>query len=116
MGGAGQMPEVRRGRKGVVFTKTKGGNTVGASVDEEGRTFLFDRAGNLYYDTGDRRLGFYIVRPAAPLSPSVFNQGHCSDACSCSFLPRTPAFDVCRCRCPCHSHVAAPIAGLKDLI
>lgn len=50
----------------MVFTKTKGGNTVGASVDEEGRIFLFDRAGNLYYDTGDRRLGFYIVRPAAP--------------------------------------------------
>lgn len=64
--GAGQMPEVRQGKKGAVYLKTKGGNTVGARVDESGRTYMFDRAGNLYYDTGDRRLGFYIVRLICP--------------------------------------------------
>ncbi|EIE25318.1 hypothetical protein COCSUDRAFT_61541 [Coccomyxa subellipsoidea C-169] len=56
-----QMPDMRKGKKGAVYLKTKGGNTVGARVDENGRTYMFDRAGNLYYDTGDKRLGFYIV-------------------------------------------------------
>lgn len=59
---AGQMPKVYRGKNGATYLKTKGGNTVGASMDEAGRVFFYDRAGNLYYDTGDKRLGFYIVR------------------------------------------------------
>lgn len=63
MHGAGQMPDVYTGKRGAVYMKTKGGNMVGARVDEDGRTYLFDRAGNLYYDTGDRKLGFYIVSP-----------------------------------------------------
>jgi hypothetical protein len=69
--GAGQMPELRQGKKGAVYLKTKGGNTVGARVDESGRTYMFDRAGNLYYDTGDRRLGFYIVRLICPSTQVV---------------------------------------------
>ena len=37
--------------------------------DSAGRVFMFDRAGNIYYDTEDPRLGMYIVssRTAAVL-------------------------------------------------
>ena len=59
---AGQMPRVYRGKRGVSYVKTAGGNTVGVKMDAEGRLYMFDRAGNLYYDTGDPRLGFCIVR------------------------------------------------------
>ena len=52
-----------------MYMKTGGGSTVGVSEDEAGRVFMFDRAGNLYYDTGDKRLGFYIVNPH-PLVPT----------------------------------------------
>lgn len=41
--------------------KTGSGSAVGVTQDADGRVFMFDRAGNLYYDTGDKRLGFYIV-------------------------------------------------------
>ena len=56
------MPRVYTGKRGVSYVKTAGGNTVGVKMDAEGRLYMFDRAGNLYYDTGDPRLGFYIVR------------------------------------------------------
>ena len=58
---AGQMPKVYKTKKGGMYMKTAGGSTVGVSEDEAGRVFMFDRVGNLYYDTGDKRLGFYIV-------------------------------------------------------
>ena len=48
--------------------RTGAGSAVGVSEDEEGRVFFFDRAGNLYYDTGDKRLGFYIVSIYLPRS------------------------------------------------
>ena len=48
-------------KSGKPFMRTGAGSAVGVSEDEEGRVFFFDRAGNLYYDTGDKRLGFYIV-------------------------------------------------------
>ena len=57
------MPKVSTGKRGVSYIKTAGGNTVGVRMDQEGRLYMFDRAGNLYYDTGDKRLGFYIVSP-----------------------------------------------------
>lgn len=54
------IASVDRG-KGVALLRTKGGNIVGAAQDDMGRLFLFDGAGNLYYDTGDPSLGIYIV-------------------------------------------------------
>ena len=68
---AGQMPKVYKTKKGGMYMKTGGGSAVGVSEDEAGRVFMFDRAGNLYYDTGDKRLGFYIVNPtsSAPYMP-----------------------------------------------
>jgi hypothetical protein len=68
------MPRVYRGKRGVSYVKTAGGNTVGVKMDGEGRLYMFDRAGNLYYDTGDARLGFYIVRAAPGCYPNV----HCT--------------------------------------
>ncbi len=65
---AGQMPKVYKTKKGGMYMKTGGGSAVGVSEDEAGRVFMFDRAGNLYYDTGDKRLGFYIVSPT-PAAP-----------------------------------------------
>lgn len=53
--------------------RTGAGNAVGVSEDEEGRVFFFDRAGNLYYDTGDKRLGFYIVSFYLPRSHVVLD-------------------------------------------
>ena len=57
----GQTPKVYKTKSGRPFMRTGAGSAVGVSEDEEGRVFFFDRAGNLYYDTGDKRLGFYIV-------------------------------------------------------
>ncbi len=54
--------------------RTGAGSAVGVSEDEEGRVFFFDRAGNLYYDTGDKRLGFYIVSTDPPRSPLTPDQ------------------------------------------
>lgn len=47
--------------RNVTVLKTQGGNLVAATADSSGRLFLFDRLGNIYYDTGDSRLGFFIV-------------------------------------------------------
>ena len=52
-------------KRNIALLRTKGGNLVAATQDEEGRVFLFDKAGNLYYDTEDPKLGMYIVRTAA---------------------------------------------------
>ena len=64
------MPKVYKTKKGGMYMKTGGGSAVGVSEDEAGRVYMFDRAGNLYYDTGDKRLGFYIVN-ATPCSPNA---------------------------------------------
>jgi hypothetical protein len=71
--GTGQMPKVYKTEKGRPYMRTTGGRTVGVSEDAEGRIFMFDRAGNLYYDTGDRKLGFYIVMPPFPF----YSAGSC---------------------------------------
>ena len=63
---AGQMPKVYKTKTGRPYMRTGAGSPVGVSGDEDGRIFFFDRAGNLYYDTGDKRLGFYIVSYTQP--------------------------------------------------
>lgn len=70
--GTGQMPKVYKTEKGRPYMRTTGGRAVGVSQDVEGRIFMFDRAGNLYYDTGDKKVGFYIVRPPFLLCPAGF--------------------------------------------
>ena len=62
----GQLPRVYKTKSGQPFMRTGAGSAVGVSEDEKGRVFFFDRAGNLYYDTGDKRLGFYIVSTDLP--------------------------------------------------
>ncbi|KAK9820037.1 hypothetical protein WJX72_005356 [[Myrmecia] bisecta] len=56
-----QMPKVYTDELGIRYLKTAGGNTVAVSQDAMGRISMVDAAGNLYYDTGDKRLGVYIV-------------------------------------------------------
>ena len=34
--------------------------------DAAGRVFMFDKAGNIYYDTEDEKLGMYIVSRGPP--------------------------------------------------
>ena len=68
---SGQVPKVYKTKSGKPFMRTGAGSAVGVSEDEQGRVFFFDRAGNLYYDTGDKRLGFYIVRIDRPRLTSL---------------------------------------------
>lgn len=55
------MPQIYRDEYGIQFVKTKGGNQVAVAEDPRGRTFFIDKAGNLYYDTGDPSIGAYMV-------------------------------------------------------
>ncbi len=59
--GAGQLPKVYTDKYGVHYMVTQGGNQVAVSVDNQGRAYFIDQAGDLYYDTGDQRIGFYVV-------------------------------------------------------
>lgn len=61
------MPEMYRDAAGRPYLRTKGGAKVSLLQDQLGNIFMVDPAGNLYYDTGDKRLGVYLVRthPAA---------------------------------------------------
>ena len=59
---AGQMPEVYRDKRGTHYMVTQGGNKVGVTVDKQGRAFFVDKAGDLFYDSGDPKIGFYVVR------------------------------------------------------
>ena len=59
---AGQMPEVYRDRRGTHYMVTQGGNKVAVTVDKQGRAFFVDKAGDLYYDSGNPKVGFYVVR------------------------------------------------------
>ena len=47
--------------RNVALLRTAKGNVVAATTDSQGRVFMFDRMGNIYYDTEDPRLGLYIV-------------------------------------------------------
>mmetsp|Transcript_26196 Transcript_26196/g.57226 ORF Transcript_26196/g.57226 Transcript_26196/m.57226 type:complete len:347 (+) Transcript_26196:169-1209(+) len=44
-----------------VYFKTAGGNWVGAAEDEQGRLFMIDQVGDLYYDSGDPDIGMYAM-------------------------------------------------------
>jgi hypothetical protein len=46
---------------GFEYVTTAGGATVLFAQDEAGRVFLVDAAGDLYYDSGDPTVGWYIV-------------------------------------------------------
>lgn len=45
----------------MTYVTTKAGNQVAVAEDSRGRTFFIDKAGNLYYDTGDVNIGAYLV-------------------------------------------------------
>ena len=64
-----QAPVLRSGLDGYEYVTTSGGATVLFAQDEAGRTFLVDGAGDLYYDSGDGAVGWYIVDPRG----TVFN-------------------------------------------
>ena len=59
------MPDVYHDPNGRVFLMTKGKEKVSVAEDQFGNVFMFDRNGNLYYDTGDKRFGMLMVRRAA---------------------------------------------------
>ena len=56
------MPEVYRDKRGTHYMVTQGGNKVGVMVDRRGRASFIDKAGDLFYDSGDPKVGFYVVR------------------------------------------------------
>ena len=56
------MPEVYRDANGHPYFRTKGGAQVSIMEDELGNIFMKDPGGNIYYDTGDQKLGVYLVR------------------------------------------------------
>ncbi len=58
----GQMPDVYHDPNGRVFLMTKGKEKVSVAQDQFGNVFMFDRNGNLYYDTGDKSFGMLVVR------------------------------------------------------
>lgn len=43
---------------GMLFA---GGNWIAAALDENGRQYIIDQAGDLYYDTGNPDIGIYAV-------------------------------------------------------
>lgn len=43
------------------YLKTRGGHWVAAAQDQEGRIFMVDEIGDLYYDTGDSSTGMYVM-------------------------------------------------------
>lgn len=59
----GQLPTVYRDPYGIHYVKTAGGRPLAVGQDGLGNVFMYDEAGNLYYDMSDPRLGWYIVRP-----------------------------------------------------
>ena len=56
------MPEVYQGERGLTYMVTQGGNKVAVFVDRRGRASFIDAAGDLFYDSGDPKVGFYVVR------------------------------------------------------
>eukprot|EP00199_Chlamydomonas_sp_CCMP681_P006596 CAMPEP_0119107874 /NCGR_PEP_ID=MMETSP1180-20130426/12071_1 /TAXON_ID=3052 ORGANISM="Chlamydomonas cf sp, Strain CCMP681" /NCGR_SAMPLE_ID=MMETSP1180 /ASSEMBLY_ACC=CAM_ASM_000741 /LENGTH=286 /DNA_ID=CAMNT_0007093421 /DNA_START=299 /DNA_END=1159 /DNA_ORIENTATION=- len=47
--------------KDFVYFKTAAGNWLAAAEDEEGRLFMIDEVGDLYYDSGDPQIGMYAM-------------------------------------------------------
>lgn len=52
-----------------VYAKTPGGNWIAAAQDPNGRLFMIDEIGDLYYDSGDPKVGVY----ALDTSGNLFN-------------------------------------------
>lgn len=48
-------------KEDFVYFKTPGGNWVASAVDEQGRVYMIDEIGDLYYDTGNPEVGMYMV-------------------------------------------------------
>ncbi len=46
---------------GAMVVRTKGGNPVVVSLDANERMYIIDTKGNIYYDSGDPRLGWNVV-------------------------------------------------------
>lgn len=44
-----------------VYAKTPGGNWVAAAQDPQGRLYMIDQVGDLYYDSGNPEIGMYVV-------------------------------------------------------
>ena len=63
------MPEVYEDKYGRHYMVTSGGNPVAVSVDPQGRAYFIDKAGDLFYDTGNRKIGFYVARARARPDP-----------------------------------------------
>ena len=58
---ADQFPNVYKDETGLHYMFTEGGNQVVVGEDKQGRVFFIDQNGNFYYDTGDPKLGLYMV-------------------------------------------------------
>lgn len=48
-------------KKDVVLITSKDGSQFMAGEDSRGRVFMYDKNGNLYYDSGIREVGWYVV-------------------------------------------------------
>ena len=57
----GQMPEMYHDEAGRPYLRTKRGAKVTLQQDNLGNIYMTDPDGNTYYDTGDKRLGVYLV-------------------------------------------------------
>ncbi|GBF97608.1 hypothetical protein Rsub_10744 [Raphidocelis subcapitata] len=44
-----------------VYARTPGGNWIASATDPQGRLFMIDEIGDLYYDSGDPRIGLYAL-------------------------------------------------------
>ncbi|KAI8466813.1 MAG: hypothetical protein J3K34DRAFT_524222 [Monoraphidium minutum] len=44
-----------------VYARTPGGNWIAAAQDPDGRLFMIDEIGDLYYDSGDPKIGIYAL-------------------------------------------------------
>lgn len=64
----GLEPKIYHDKYGVRYLKTAKGNQVAVGIDKEsGNIMMVDHAGNLYYDTGDQKIGMYMVSPSIGL-------------------------------------------------
>lgn len=55
------LPPTYRKSNQLTYVRTKGGWPLAVSQDDKGRLYMFDAAGNFFYDTGDERLGWNMI-------------------------------------------------------
>jgi hypothetical protein len=64
-----------------VYAKTPGGNWVAAAQDPQGRLYMIDQVGDLYYDSGNPEIGMYVVgSPSRKFSVCMLSQRDTADA------------------------------------